>query len=44
MIGVSNFDRGEIEDVASATDGTMPEAKQIQQHPWWFRAWRDLAQ
>mmetsp|Transcript_347 Transcript_347/g.801 ORF Transcript_347/g.801 Transcript_347/m.801 type:complete len:368 (+) Transcript_347:50-1153(+) len=42
-IGVSNFNKGEIEDIAEATDGTMPEANQIQIHPWSSRAWKDLA-
>lgn len=42
-IGVSNFNRGEIEDIAAATDGEMPEANEIQQHPWSTPAWRDLA-
>lgn len=42
-IGVSNFNRGEIEDIAEATNGEMPEANEIQQHPWSSQEWRDLA-
>lgn len=41
-IGVSNFNRGEIEDIASAT-GEWPEANEIQIHPWSSNAWKALA-
>ena len=41
-IGVSNFNRGEIEDVNDAT-GYMPEANEIQMHPWSSPSWRALA-
>ena len=42
-IGVSNFNQGEIEDIAKATGGELPEANEIQQHPWSSQAWKDLA-
>jgi len=42
-IGVSNFNRGEIEDIAMAS-GEWPEANEIQQHPWSSKAWKDLTQ
>ncbi|KAL3788292.1 hypothetical protein HJC23_002866 [Cyclotella cryptica] len=41
-IGVSNFNRGEIEDIASAT-GELPEANEIQLHPWSSTSWKELA-
>ena len=42
-IGVSNFNQGEIEDIANATGGQMPEVNEIQQHPWSSRPWKELA-
>jgi len=43
-IGVSNFNQGEMEDIAKATaGGEMPEANEIQLHPWSSPAWKDLA-
>lgn len=41
-IGVSNFNRGEIEDIASAT-GELPVANEIQLHPWSSPSWKKLA-
>jgi len=41
-IGVSNFNRGEMEDIESAT-GELPEVNEIQQHPWSSPSWRELA-
>ena len=41
-IGVSNFNRGEIEDLVRET-GEMPEANEIQMHPWSSPSWKDLA-
>jgi len=41
-IGVSNFNRGEIEDIASAT-GELPVANEIQIHPWSSPSWKELA-
>ena len=43
VIGVSNFNQGEIEDIADATGGEMPEANEIQQHPWSTESWKQLA-
>jgi 2,5-diketo-D-gluconate reductase A len=40
-IGVSNFNRGEIEDIARAT-GQMPAANEIQIHPWSSPSWKAL--
>ena len=42
-IGVSNFNKKEIEDIAEATGGEMPEANEIQQHPWSTESWKELA-
>ncbi|KAL7524754.1 hypothetical protein ACHAWF_001070 [Thalassiosira exigua] len=41
-IGVSNFNRGEIQDLVEGT-GEMPEANEIQYHPWSAPKWKDLA-
>ena len=41
-IGVSNFNRGEIEDLVKET-GEMPEANEIQMHPWSSPSWKELA-
>jgi len=43
VIGVSNFNQKEIEDIAEATAGEMPEANEIQQHPWSTESWKQLA-
>lgn len=43
VIGVSNFNQKEIEDIADATGGEMPEANEIQQHPWSTELWKQLA-
>ena len=43
VIGVSNFNQKEIEDIADATGGEMPEANEIQQHPWSTESWKQLA-
>lgn len=40
-IGVSNFNQGEIEDISKAT-GQMPEANEIQIHPWSGPSWKAL--
>lgn len=41
-IGVSNFNQGEIEDLVRET-GEMPEANEIQMHPWSSPSWKELA-
>ena len=41
-IGVSNFNKGEIEDINDAT-GSMPEANEVQIHPWSSSSWKALA-
>lgn len=40
-IGVSNFNRHEMEDLHEAT-GAMPELNQIQFHPWIEQEWREV--